>query len=342
MGANRSARPNASLRTLILMLNLVNTHFGLTQEKLLDIVPGYPDEEANAQRMFERDIEGLREAGFAVEVLEGRPPKYRIDRSSFADVDLAFTDDQIALVLKGAAAWGEQSATPVHSIANKVRGYANLPIDKLGSQTSYNLETGVDLQTLLSAISNDQPIEFDYASRRSVETREVAPLRLIARRQALYLWGLDLNRWEERLFRLSRFRSNAKPILEAGAVVAGEHVEVSFDESRFLVEPVLAVHKTLAPGVWFASTPLPSDHGLPVDVFDLPLGFELRLGRSDDIAFWESSILKEALGAVPLFPQHLARMVRQMLKNAAELDGPEHLAGPEHLRAGDVEGGADA
>lgn len=319
MSSKKANKPNASLRTLILMLNLVNARFGLTQAKLLEIVPGYPRDPVNGQRMFERDVEGLREAGFTVEVLKGAPPRYRIARNSFTDASLNFTDEQVSLVLKGAAAWAKQSGTPTHSIANKVRGYANLPIETREPNTSYNLETGVDLQTLLTAIEDDQPIRFDYASRKAVQTREVAPLSLVARRQVLYLWGFDLNRWDERLFRLSRFRSKVQPVAEGGAVVASEHLPDSFDESRFLIQPVLAVNKQKAPETWFASFPISEEEAESLATA-LPRDFELRRGRRDDIAFWETLVLREATGAVPLAPRHLVAMTRQMLDRAANLE----------------------
>ena len=301
------------------MLNLANTRVGLTQSRLLDIVPGYVGNPGAVTRTFERDIEGLREAGFTIEVIDDDPPRYRIDRASFSSADLHLTNEQVDLIIKGAAAWEEESGAFVHSIINKVAGYADLPVGKWTPQASYNLEAGTNLQSLLTAINDDQPIEFDYASRKAVETREVAPLRLIARRQALYLWGLDLNRWAERLFRLTRFRSDVRPLGPPGSVLAGEHLSGDFDEDRFLVEPLLAINEGQAAGAWAASEPLPSEHltSLPITAQDLPAGFELRLGRRDDIAFWEAQVLREARGVFPLAPDHLVTGTRSLLQTAA-------------------------
>ena len=320
MDADPPKKPSASLRTLILMLNLANTRVGLTQSRLLDIVPGYVGNPGAVTRTFERDIEGLREAGFTIEVVGDDPPRYRIDHSSFSSTDLHVTSEQVDLIIKGASAWERGSGAFVHSIINKVAGCADLPVGKWVPQASYNLEAGTNLQSLLTAINDDQPIEFDYASRKAVETREVAPLRLIARRQALYLWGLDLNRWDERLFRLTRFRSDVRPLGEPGSVSAADHLTGGFDEDRFLVEPVLAVSKDEAPGAWAASKPFPTRQleSLPVSVQDLPDGFELRLGRRDDIAFWEAQLLREARGVVALAPDLLVYGVRGLLERAAK------------------------
>lgn len=317
MGRTQS-KVSASQRTLTLMLNLVNTQLGLSREQLLEVVPGYPAGEGAATRMFERDIDALRDAGFHVTLSGDVRPRYRIAKTSFADTDGTLSAAQAALILKGASAW-QPGGTLVDTVLNKLRGHVDQPLDVSGGTPSYNLELGPRLQPLVDAIALQQPVSFEYASKARTETRDVAPLHFVSRRQALYLWGFDLNRWGQRLFRLSRFRSDPVLIAEAGSVIVGEDIpNERFDASRFLVEPLLAVSEEKAPRTWALSEPTKQRQqrwdGADITV---PDGWQIRLGREDDIAFWEQLILQEAEGAVVLKPSHLAAMLQEKLAAAA-------------------------
>lgn len=318
MSGEEDSAVSASLRTLILMLNLVNTRLGVSQETLLRLVPGYQHlKPASAERAFERDIDSLRRAGFIIEVDEPRGSLYRIAKASFAASDQPLTKEQKDLVLRAGRAWEKKSGLSADSIRYKMAG--QLP-SRANVQPSYNLESGADLQVMLDAIERKKPLQFRYASKRGTELREVAPYRLIARRQALYLWAFDLNRWDERLFRLSRFRSTPTIVEDTVEVDAAMHLpSADFQVDRFLVEPILLVNKTRAPSTYSMTSPadLPQDEASP-----LPSGWSVRVGRADDIAFWQQQILREAGGVIPRKPHHLRRIVKDALTAGADL-GPK-------------------
>ena len=81
-------------------------------------------------------------------------------------------------------------------------------------------------------------IGFDYRSESGSFERSVEPWKLIIKGRALYLWGRDLDREDERVFRLSRFRSEVEFLGEAhDAEAMPEGLEDPF--SQLMVSPVI-------------------------------------------------------------------------------------------------------
>lgn len=308
---------STSLRLLILTLNLLNTDIGLSTRKLMAIVPGYegvdPDSDA---RKFERDLATLRETGLDVQTLPTLPPRYRIPRSHYRG-DVELTTEEFDLLSRAAESWTDVAATQGGVVVNKLRAVSSSNPHQSPHKTSIPLEGGAYTPVLHGAILRSQPVSFDYQSRSGLERREVAPWNLIARGKAVYLWGFDLNRWDARLFRLSRFRSIPEVIGEeqsttpTGALAARE-----FDDHTFLISPLLAVKSDAAPLVRLR-TKSSSDRR-----WNLPDEWDLLQGLQDDISAWESAIAREADAVVVLEPEYLKRSMLENLRLAAAWSEP--------------------
>ncbi len=288
-------------------LNLLNSQAGLPASRLLELVPGYQSGKSeSALRKLERDLVTLRSVGMDVETIPDTPPRYRIRAGQQQTPDLS--SEELALLSRAAKAWGGVDAASIDVMLNKLRGVAQ-PSAELGSGPLVELEGGGLAPSLHRAIESATPISFRYVSKKGQEAREVAPWELIARGGALYLWGFDLNRWDARLFRLSRFRSDPEPIGEAGsAESAGPLSKRPFDPTSFLVSPLLAVRPDAAPLTRLRSSTTDQE---PQE------GWEIRQGDTDDTAAWESTILREASDVVVLEPQFLQRNLMERLKTAA-------------------------
>lgn len=308
-------RATTSLRLLILTLNLLNTDLGLTAGSLVKRVPGYETADPDStMRKFERDLATLRETGLDVQTLsQHTPPRYRIPRSAYQVGDL-LTDGEFQLLSRAAASWTDVAATQGGVVTNKLRAVSSRGHGPTAPSATLPLEGGAYTPTLHAAILNSQPVSFRYQSRTGLEEREVAPWNLIARGNALYLWGFDLNRWDARLFRLSRFRSAPVLIGEREATVpTGALAPREFDYDSFLVEPLLAVRKGGAPLVRLRACVLDSS-----DEWTLPEGWECMRGTRDDVSVWELAIMREADSVVLLEPEFLRESLLTNLETAAE------------------------
>lgn len=326
-----SRQVSSSLRVLTLALNLIHTPGGLSVEEALKKVPGYlPAQHDSARRMFERDVAGLREVGLVVEVSEDPIPTYRISSSTLSDTSVGLSDPEVSLLLRAADMWGiSKSASTL--LRHKLSGHAWGPLPKTASANMRLNEDGA-VAVLLSALERRQIVEFGYAAKWGTSTRSVLPWRMVAKGKALYLWGFDMDRWDGRLFRLSRFTSVPELLGEPGdSEPSGEFQEQDFDQSAFLVAPLLLVQKKNALASYVFSEPslpsLRSESELPErgEGVETPLVEEpdegewtVRRGTLDDTATWEDRLFTEAKGVCVISPSWLKESVREHLQVSSQ------------------------
>ena len=319
------------LRTLTLTLNLLNTRAGLTAQELLEVVPGYLFSELHrpipgvdrdsAMRKLERDIAALRATGLDVVVDPGGggpfdKPRYRIaggTASRTGGTADRLTAAELSVLSEAASIWGDADSTRTKVILNKLRGKSDAAPEAVEPSTLLGLDGAEYVPLLDRARANDQPVAFDYQSRSERSRREVAPWSLVVRGRALYLWGFDLNRWDPRLFRLSRFQSPPELIAEPGAVASvGVFAEAELDYLQ--VTPRLAAIEGGAPLTRLRCREVEPDSAKVV----APPGWDLLEGLRDDAAAWETVVLREANQVVVLEPKWLAESIHQRLGIAAK------------------------
>ncbi|MGZ8738909.1 MAG: helix-turn-helix transcriptional regulator, partial [Nocardioides sp.] len=201
---------NTSARMLRL-LSLLQTHRywpGTELSARLEVSP----------RTLRRDIERLRELGYAVDAVRGVAGGYQL-RAGGTMPPLLLEDEEavaIAVGLQSSAA-GSVSGLDETSVQALTKVIALMPprlrrqMDALRSQTE-NLPWGggppldaATLTTLAQACRDSEPLHFTYTARAADPTeRGVEPHRLVSLGRRWYLVAYDRGRQDWRSFRVDR------------------------------------------------------------------------------------------------------------------------------------------
>ncbi len=196
---------------MLRLLSLLQTHRYWPGEELserLDVSP----------RTVRRDIDRLRELGYAVDASRGVAGGYQL-RAGGALPPLLLEDEEavaIAVGLRTSAA-GAVSGMEETSVQALTKVIALMPprlrhrMDAVRSQTD-NLARGggpaIDpdvLTTLAQACRDDELVRFHYTARGADPTeRRAEPLRLVSLGRRWYLVAYDRDRQDWRSFRLDR------------------------------------------------------------------------------------------------------------------------------------------
>lgn len=203
---------------------------------LLQSRPGWTASELAADldvttRTVRRDIERLRQLGYAVEGERGSAGGYRLARGR-AVPPLLFTEDEVVAVGLGlqrtaALSAGSDAEDALRALAKLDAALPGPLRERLRDlRSSVRVaggpvlpSVGVELLTAIAgAVRSRRRISFDYPPTRSAsETlgrRRVEPYQLVVSNYGWYLWGYDLDRDDWRLFRLDRVSSMAVSTFE--------------------------------------------------------------------------------------------------------------------------------
>jgi predicted DNA-binding transcriptional regulator YafY len=201
---------NPSTRMLRL-LSLLQTHRYWPGEELSGRLSVSP-------RTLRRDIDRLRELGYAVDAARGVAGGYQL-RAGAALPPLLLEDEEavaIAVGLRTSAA-GAVSGMEETSVQALTKVIALMPprlrrrMDAVRSQTDNVVWGGAPvidpdvLTTLAQACRDDELVRFGYQARDADPTeRRVEPLRLVSLGSRWYLVAFDRDRQDWRSFRLDR------------------------------------------------------------------------------------------------------------------------------------------
>jgi proteasome accessory factor B len=234
-----SASAEKTERLLNLILALKSARRPVPKEKLRTSLPAYaeaPSDEA-FDRMFERDKDELREMGIpitttVVDVLFDDEVGYRIDSNETSLPAITFEPDEVAALALAARAWSSASISGTASAGLRKLRLAGVEIDEsLAAGVEPRIRTKeAAFEPMHAALSARQPITFDYRKNDgSVSTRHVRPWALKHWHGRWYLTGHDVDRSDERAFRLGRVVGPVRKMGRAGSYeVPSDHVpEVS-------------------------------------------------------------------------------------------------------------------
>ncbi|HUP68983.1 MAG TPA: WYL domain-containing protein [Acidimicrobiales bacterium] len=197
---------------------LLHTRQPVSQQDVLEQVPGYPSGAAARRQAFERDKRVLREEGVPLSEENGR---YRIRPQDYylPELDLA-PDERVALnvALAAVSISPEQGRTALRKLggAEVGDGISDGAVPVAGRLV--DLPALPALPLLHAAVRDRAVVRFGYRA----EPRRVEPHGLLFRDGYWYLAGRDLDRGAQRNFRVDRMKGE----VEAGA--AG-----SFDPPKF-------------------------------------------------------------------------------------------------------------
>jgi len=199
-------------RLLSLVVCLLSARRYLTAGQIRDAVPGYPEAFDAFKRMFERDKDELRELGIPLETGTNAGADeevgYRIPRQAYELPEIRLEPDEAAVLGLAARVWRQAE------LAGAAAG-ALLKLRAAGIDAEETTQPGIEprLQTeeaafapLWQAVRDRRPVTFGYqaAGRTVPQRRNLEPWGVVNRHGRWYVAGLDRDREQERVFRLSR------------------------------------------------------------------------------------------------------------------------------------------
>jgi proteasome accessory factor B len=199
-------------RLLSLVVCLLSAGKYLTASQIREAVPGYPESFDAFKRMFERDKDELRELGIPLETgvsaITDSEPGYRIPRQAYGLPEIRLEPDEAAVLGLAARVWRRAE------LAGAAAG-ALLKLRAAGIDAEETTQPGIEprLQTgeaafgpLWEAVRDRRPVSFSHraAGRSASQQRRLEPWGVVNRHGRWYVAGLDTDRGETRVFRLSR------------------------------------------------------------------------------------------------------------------------------------------
>lgn len=242
-----------------LMRVLTSTRIGLTAAMLRDRIPDYQGlSDAAFERAFERDKSRLRSLGIelTVEKLEADAlgeVRYRIDLPAHRLPELHLSDQErlvtaLAAAAVGGSGWGS------HARRASVRlGGVGDASPGAGAGARAELSSPPDAaEALILAALCEYPVSFDYRAANGEHTeRRILPWGVGQQAGRWYVFGGDIERGGERMFRLDRIQGS---VAQANVRKAEMVHEIYGRPDKFSMRDELArlTHRDLYQEVWVA------------------------------------------------------------------------------------------
>ena len=293
----------------------------IERAQIRELVEGYHGlSDAAFERTFERDKDDLRAMGVPVETGSNSaffPDEvgYRIRRSAFELPEIDFDAAETAALGVAATVWDDArlGGEAAKALA-KLRASGLDPDAERAAPFAPSVGAREPaFEALWEAVVSSRPVAFTY---RGVD-RVVEPWRLVNRKGAWYLIGLDRTRGEGRAFKVSRIES--APVLQQGSVAPPDPLVVEAHLASLTArrdnEAIIAVRDGAAPDLTrFAEPVEPVEPGEVV----APPGFDAwRVRVAADVTDAAGDLAAHGADVVVLDPPALADAVRAHLAAVA-------------------------
>jgi proteasome accessory factor B len=239
MAVHKSER----LLNLLIML-LVQRHY-VSKDRIRAIL--YPDSSTDAfEKMFERDKEELRSLGVPIEVGNmdayfDDEPGYRIRPDEFALPDVSLTADEAAVIGLATRVWEHARLAEATTEAVRKLTALGLPLDVSALDIAQPRLSADEpsFDVFWEATQERVPVEFQYrrSGATATTTRHLQPWGVVRYSGRWYVVGLDTDRGEERVFRLSRVQGEARRTGQPGSYDVPPGTDVRATTMRLAPEP---------------------------------------------------------------------------------------------------------
>lgn len=233
--SSMTVRKSERLLNLLIML-LVQRHY-VAKDRIRTIL--YPDSSTEGfEKMFERDKEELRSLGVPIEVGNmdayfDDEPGYRIRPDEFGLPDITLEADEAAVIGLATRVW--EHARLAEATTEAVRKLTalgvQLDVSALDIAEARLTADEPSFDVFWEATQERTPVEFEYrrSGQTQVVTRHLQPWGVVRYSGRWYAVGLDTDRNEERVFRLSRVQGEARRAGRPGSydVPAGTDVRAT-------------------------------------------------------------------------------------------------------------------
>ena len=229
-----SAAKSERLLNLVILLLVARNY--TSKEQIRQLMEPYRASSDEAfDRMFERDKDDLRalgiplETGFVDKFFEDEHG-YRIKRDAFELPAIDFAADEVAVLGLAARVWRHAGLAAATSDALVKLKAAGLSFDReqLEQVQPTLVAEEPAFESMWQATVHRTPVQFDYsrAGQRDATTRHVEPWGVVTAQGRWYVAGLDTDRGEPRLFRLSRIVSAVEPTGVPGSFTVPEGTDL--------------------------------------------------------------------------------------------------------------------
>jgi proteasome accessory factor B len=242
------------LLNLLIML-LVQRHF-VPKGRIRSIL--YPDSSDEAfEKMFERDKDDLRSIGVPIEVGQmdayfDDEPGYRVRPDEFQLPRIELAADEAAVIGLATRVWGHARLAEATTEAVRKLTAFGLPVDvsALDIVEPRLVAEEPSFDVFWEASQERTPVEFEYLRSGQTEptTRHLQPWGVVRYSGRWYAVGLDTDRGEERIFRLSRVQGQARRSGDPASYDIPAGVDIRDVTRRLAPEPVEQTVVVLARG----------------------------------------------------------------------------------------------
>jgi proteasome accessory factor B len=211
------ALPKSERLLNLLIMLLVQRHY-VAKDRIRSIL--YPDSTPDAfEKMFERDKEELRSLGVPIEVGNidayfDDEPGYRIRPDELALPDVELTADEAAVIGLATRVWEHARLAEATTEAVRKLTALGVPLDVSALEIAQPRLTADEpsFDVLWEAVQDRTAVEFAYRrpGQDAPTTRHLQPWGVVRYSGRWYAVGLDTDRGEERVFRLSRVVGTAR------------------------------------------------------------------------------------------------------------------------------------
>ncbi|CAB4623647.1 MAG: WYL domain-containing protein [Actinobacteria bacterium] len=214
-------------RQMNLLAALSDTVQGIRAIDIQQRVPGYNADHDSFRRTFERDKKDLLSLGVPIEVVAGATADltaYRVDKSKYELPDPGLESDELAalhLALETVTVGSSPGdmARAMWRLGGVVDAASTNPVGvPVGELTE--IPSDASLVPLFRAVMERRVVSFTYESTSGTSLRSVEPWHLDFKRGRWNLTAFDLERNEQRNFRLDRVRSEVE-MADAGSQTHG-------------------------------------------------------------------------------------------------------------------------
>jgi len=211
-----AAAKTERLMNLLIML-LVQRGY-VTKDRIRELL--YKDSTDEAfERMFERDKEELRSLGVPIEIGSFDPlfedePGYRVSPDQFGLPPIELTADEAAVVGLATKVWehARLAEATTEAVRKLTAAGADVDVAALDLVEPRLAAEEPSFDIFLEAVQERSPVTFDYRTSGGPEvtTRHVQPWGVVRYSGRWYAVGLDVDKGEQRVFRLSRVVGEAR------------------------------------------------------------------------------------------------------------------------------------
>ena len=205
-------------RLVNLTIALLATKRYITKSEIFRTVDGYEGSDESKERMFERDKDDLRNLGIEIEVGTFDPlfedeSGYRIKPENYQFQLGEVNAQEITLLSLAAEAWrGASMGQSALSALNKLHAIGiESDTELLLDLAPAIINQDANLAVAISAITSKTVLSFSYLNEElQAQSRALEPFAVTSRYGHWYIFGNDLDRKDNRLFRLDRVSGDLK------------------------------------------------------------------------------------------------------------------------------------